>query len=102
MNRCNYPGPKGANSCRNIGLKRTLTKLVMFVDSDDFLADDCLEHRIDTIKSEPLFDYYIFKTAFVDNQSNIIGEFINPNSNFEEIILRLIRHEIPWHTMSPV
>ncbi|WP_158622569.1 glycosyltransferase family 2 protein [Pedobacter sp. KBW06] len=93
---------KGANSCRNLGLKQTVTNWVMFLDADDLLEEDCLKNRMLAIESNLSNDMYVFKTAFIDNDKNIKGTFSNPDPNIEDIIYRLLKHQVPWHTMSPV
>ena len=100
--RADYNDIKGANSCRNIGLELANANWVMFVDADDLLKEDCIARRVSTIESNPGFDFYVFKTAFVDNEMNFRGNFYNPNTIHADIIYRLVKHQIPWHTMSPV
>jgi len=42
--------PKGANTCRNIGLDLVSTEWVMFFDSDDIMLPNCLAERIKAFK----------------------------------------------------
>ena len=42
--------PKGANTCRNIGLSQVKTDWVMFFDSDDLMMPWCIEKRINAIE----------------------------------------------------
>lgn len=100
--RGDYSPIKGANVCRNIGLKKTKTKWVIFVDSDDLLLNKCLENRINDILGTSPKDIYIFKTAFIDEKKNITGFFYNRSNDIEDILIRLLQHNIPWHTMSPI
>ncbi len=100
--RDDYTDVKGANTCRNIGLNKTTSKHVMFMDADDFLHIHCLRDRLKIVDKAPSSDMYIFSTAFVNNEENIIGRFHNPINDISDIIYRLVKHQIPWHTMSPV
>jgi glycosyltransferase involved in cell wall biosynthesis len=102
INRSDHSARKGANTCRNIGLKYTATNWVMFVDADDLLKQDCLKNRILTILSNLSRDMYVFRTAIVDYSNDTIGSFYNPNTITEDIIHRLVAHKVPWHTMSPI
>lgn len=43
-------GPKGANTCRNIGLDLVSTEWVMFFDSDDIMLPNCLSERIKSLE----------------------------------------------------
>lgn len=38
--------PKGAPTCRNIGMKRAKGTYIIFLDSDDLLKECCLEQRV--------------------------------------------------------
>lgn len=58
-----YREPKGANTCRNIGIENALGALVVFLDSDDLMAPWCLEDRVKEIESKPGDDVYVFPTA---------------------------------------
>lgn len=53
--------PKGAPTCRNIGLSIAKSKLIIFLDSDDILAPWALEKRIDFIKRNSNHYLYIFE-----------------------------------------
>lgn len=48
--------PKGANTCRNIGLKLTTTDWVMFFDSDDIILPTCLINRTKAIEEYQYHD----------------------------------------------
>ncbi|MDR2276194.1 MAG: glycosyltransferase family 2 protein [Sphingobacterium sp.] len=102
VKRKNYSTKKGANTCRNIGLSLAKTLYIMFIDADDHLEPFCLEERINIILKNKTFDFYIFRTGFIDQKDNIIGDFRNETDNFMEIIINFIGHKIPWHTMSLV
>ncbi|MDR3010496.1 MAG: glycosyltransferase [Sphingobacterium sp.] len=93
---------KGANVCRNIGLKQAKSEWLIFVDADDYLAIDCLYRRLQYIQSNRGFDFYVFKTAFVNDAGTVMGTFCHPDNNLQNLIFGLIKHQIPWHTMSPV
>ncbi|GIR59250.1 MAG: hypothetical protein CM15mP65_18310 [Crocinitomicaceae bacterium] len=41
---------KGANYCRNVGIKEAKGDFIIFLDSDDILSKDCLKNRIDFFK----------------------------------------------------
>lgn len=53
---------KGASVCRNIGLKLSRGKYVVFFDSDDLISPSCLQQRIDYMEGNPQFDFSIFPT----------------------------------------
>jgi glycosyltransferase involved in cell wall biosynthesis len=44
--------PKGANSCRNYGFRKSSGKFIQWLDSDDLLGNDKIEKQIDALISE--------------------------------------------------
>ena len=61
-NRINYLVrsrlPKGAQTCRNIGLEYSKdSKYICFFDSDDIIAPYCLEQRIRYMEQHPDLDF---------------------------------------------
>lgn len=73
--------PKGAQTCRNMGLERANGTYVMYVDSDDYLAPYCMEQRLEALSQRPELDFMIFPSAYFvgepafcsDNKSSLFG-----------------------------
>ena len=86
---------KGPSSCRNYGLKQAIGEYVIFLDSDDLLANFCLEKRIDFTKNNSEFDFWIFKMKtfkeistdhdLIFNQMNFKNK--NENDYYYELFL---------------
>lgn len=60
--------PKGAPTCRNIGLKNAIGELIIYLDSDDLLAKHCLIQRISAFEHHPNYDFLVFPVQFFTNQ----------------------------------
>ena len=52
--------PKGAPTCRNIGLDKAQGKYVIFFDSDDWITTTCLQHRFEEMESRLDVDFMVF------------------------------------------
>jgi glycosyltransferase involved in cell wall biosynthesis len=55
--------PKGANSCRNVGLEVTTAQYVKWLDSDDVLDPECLQQQVDRISTGD-FDVCFCQTRY--------------------------------------
>lgn len=71
--------PKGASSCRNLGIKNNNGKYVLFLDSDDLIESFCLENRITTVNQNKNYDFYIFKTQIFFEKLTNLGTIFNQN-----------------------
>ncbi len=59
--------PKGAQTCRNIGLQNAIGDYILFFDSDDLIADFCIEQRVEGMERRKDIDFGIFPaTSFVE------------------------------------
>lgn len=63
--------PKGAPTCRNIGLEYAKGQYIIFFDSDDLFVENCLERRVKATQEQAL-DFYVF-------QGGILTKEIEPN-----------------------
>ncbi len=94
--------PKGAPTCRNIGIEKSAGDYIIFLDSDDLLADNCLENRIEFIKDNPRFDFWVFRTAqfnILQGDSKTTWNLLNKDT---DDLQRFILQDMPWHTMGPI
>ena len=65
--------PKGAQTCRNIGLENARGEYICFFDSDDLIADYCLEQRVKFMDENPDIDFAVFPAAvFKGEMCNVI------------------------------
>lgn len=60
--------PRGAPTCRNIGLERAEGRYVIYLDSDDLLASHCLEQRVGAFQEHPDQDFLVFPIQYFEHQ----------------------------------
>lgn len=94
--------PKGASTCRNIGLKEASGVYAMFLDADDLLAPKCLENRVLKMDMHPELDCTIFNMGLFREQIGDSQMIINRTSVFNNDYLAMfISYELPWPITSP-
>src|SRR5690606_27941965 len=88
--------PKGANACRNIGLKNAQGVYIVFFDSDDLMTPNHLAIKVDAIiKSE--CDYVITRTKFFNKDSSQIDNYYKFDQ-FEITPFNYVSQKINWLT----
>ena len=60
---CRSRLPKGAPTCRNIGIDEAQGKYLVFFDSDDYITPDCLGQRVQSIEAHPELDFMVFPSG---------------------------------------
>lgn len=92
---------RGANFCRNIGLKLCKDDLLLFLDGDDILYPDCIETRSSFLKGRTDLDMLVSQTTYFKHDiNNVIEVFRNSESdnNKEKLIVSFLKHQIIWTT----
>ena len=61
--------PKGAPTCRNIGLEHARGNYIIFFDSDDYITPTCLKQRVKAMEARPDLDFLVFPSGQMRNKS---------------------------------
>ena len=93
--------PKGANTCRNIGIELARGDYLIFLDSDDLLAPFALEQRARTACQFPGFDYLIFQVEKFERVPGDTGQFWS-SDNKQDHLARFLKQQSVWHTTGPL
>lgn len=93
---------KGANTCRNIGVSKSSGDYLLFLDSDDILADECLANRVQTMESNSNLDFAVFDMGLLRNGEK--EDYAYPDlskKNKEELEKLFITGPLPWNMTRP-
>lgn len=86
--------PKGAPTCRNIGMREARGEYVIFFDADDIIADYCFEQRLEGIKESGkdfcVFPLMSFERELFDMSSPIVLGFPTTVDTFYCLIARML------------
>ena len=95
-------GPKGAQICRNMGLNNAQGKYVIFLDSDDILADFCLAKRVHCFENKfPEMDFLVFPGLRFENELYDLNLLISSYRG-DNVIPLFLNRDIPWITLNPI
>lgn len=98
--RQDFNKPKGANACRNIGIKKSNGDFLLFLDSDDLLGFDFLSSVKDKITNTKN-DLIIYQSVyFFENNSN--EENIVKINSEESLITSFFKKESIWLISNPL
>lgn len=93
--------PKGAPTCRNVGLELAKGEYVIYLDSDDLLAPFCLEQRVTLFKENQLNDFLVFKSLLFVDKPFSNGFYWNID-NDEDDLSRFLKLDALWQTSGPI
>lgn len=89
--------PKGAPTCRNIGLEKSNGEYIIFLDSDDLLANFCVDRRVKLFAENPDCDFLVFQTVMFTLTTSDASVYWNVE-NKEDDLQRFLRTEALWYT----
>ena len=77
--------PKGAATCRNIAVEKSSGKYLLFLDTDDLLAEHCLEQRLNAINEYPECDFLIFPMLLFKKKIDDLNLLWNIDSKEDDL-----------------
>lgn len=89
--------PKGAQTCRNIGLQMASgSKYIMFIDSDDILSPICFEQRISYMENHQDLDFTVFPAKVFKQRPWDDNTFILGIDNINDVLEGLLLKVLPF------
>lgn len=87
---------KGANACRNIGIEHAQGDYVLFLDSDDILAPNCIEQRLEMANQFPDKKLHVFGMGSLEGNQLVNKTWSKPISDFDQILKEFVLLRVPW------
>lgn len=94
-------GLPGASACRNQGLHKARSELIVFLDSDDILEPDCLARRVLIMERNQDLDFAVFRMGSFLRVPGDLGAKVNKDLHGDDL-LGFLRFELPWQTTAPI
>lgn len=92
--------PKGASTCRNIGIEKSSGRYIIFLDSDDLLAPHCLQQRVQAFHEHQQYEFLVFPVQYfvntVGDQDKIFFRYF-----YQDYITSFLLQS-HWITLSPI
>lgn len=93
---------KGPSVCRNEGVGYATSGLIIFLDSDDLLAPDCLKNRVNYMRDHGgELDFAVFQTEVFQKTPGDSGLCFNCLS-YEDDIAHFLLKDACWITTGPL
>ena len=89
--------PKGAQTCRNIGIEKSKGKYLIFVDSDDLISKDFIKQRVEYMESHREIDYATFKAISFkeENGKKIYGRKRGKQTK-KNLLHQFLKYQYPF------
>lgn len=94
--------PKGAPTCRNIGVEQSTGDYLIFLDSDDLLAHFTIEQRLSCFEKNNEFDFLVFRGLEFSNNPGDREEEVNRYASEHEALDYFLERKNPWQTSAPI
>ena len=92
---------KGASVCRNQGTQLAKGKYLIYLDSDDYLAPQCLANRVEFMEQNQNLDFAVFPCLLFYENPGDMRLLWNIETGIHDID-RFLAIDAPWQTTSPI
>lgn len=95
--------PKGASTCRNLGIEIAKGGFLIFLDSDDLLTPSCIENRVRKMKEFPKLDFGVFNMGYFISYPEEFPGVLNKFSNdLNDYLKMFLTYQLPWAVTCPI
>jgi glycosyltransferase involved in cell wall biosynthesis len=92
---------RGANICRNQGLRLARGGYIIFLDSDDLLSETCLEHRVAAMEKNPGCEFGVYQTELFTEAIGDRRVLWNAYTDSNDLH-RFLSFDTVWLTTGPI
>lgn len=92
---------RGGDYCRNRGFALSKGEYLIFLDADDWLAEDCIAVRVSEMLEDSAgeFDMIVFP-SISDRNGRLFNLILVDDTR--DALLEFLRQDSPWQTMMPI
>lgn len=104
LERQTFNAVKGACACRNLAMDQSRGEFILFLDSDDLLAPDCLRGRVEALQNSPELDFCVGRCEqFLETPGDSPGVYWGEEDTQATDLERFLGlGKIPWQTAGPL
>lgn len=88
--------PKGASTCRNIGIEKAVGEFIVFLDADDLIANYCFEQRVQYMNQNLDCDFAVFPLIAFKKQLLDVDDVVMGYKQEGKILSNFIRRTLPF------
>ncbi|GAB4459314.1 MAG: hypothetical protein OHK0029_21740 [Armatimonadaceae bacterium] len=92
----------GAPVCRNQGTHLAQGEFVIYLDSDDLLAPECLRSRVSFLQKHPELDFCVAPCWLFYEEPGDTNRIFNRIASHEDDLDRFLAFDWPWQTSGPL
>jgi len=92
--------PKGASTCRNIGIESANGEYLIFLDADDLLMSNCLRDRVSDFENHKNLDFLVYPMGTF--YKSIGDNSFVWRAKDDNHLQRFLSHDMPWTITSPI
>ena len=97
----NTTGIKGGNASRNLGIEKSRSEFIIFLDSDDLMISNCLRGRINDFAANPELDFIAYPMGIFNSEISDSKKISNIPTTTPDLH-RFLNRDVVWQISGPI